>query len=47
MASHVAPAFDDSPTPGITDRLPDTLNRHNIKAAFFGVSQKANPSASK
>ncbi len=33
--------FDDGPTPGVTDRLLDTLAKHNAKATFFVIGKKA------
>ena len=34
--------FDDGPTPGVTDRILDTLKDHGIKGTFFVVAKNAN-----
>jgi peptidoglycan/xylan/chitin deacetylase (PgdA/CDA1 family) len=36
----VALTFDDGPTPGITERLLDTLRAHDARATFFLIGEK-------
>ncbi|NOT78846.1 MAG: polysaccharide deacetylase family protein [Bacteriovoracaceae bacterium] len=33
--------FDDGPTPGVTDKILDTLKENNVKATFFVIAEKA------
>lgn len=36
--------FDDGPTPGVTNKILDTLKLHNVKATFFVIAEKAQTS---
>jgi len=36
----VALTFDDGPTPGVTDRVLDSLKKENVKATFFVIGRK-------
>lgn len=36
--------FDDGPTPGVTEKVLDTLKEHGIKATFFVIAEKAKTS---
>lgn len=36
--------FDDGPTPGVTEKVLDTLKNHNVKATFFVIASKAQAS---
>lgn len=36
--------FDDGPTPGVTNRILDTLKKHDIKATFFVIGSKVKTS---
>ena len=36
----VALTFDDGPLPGMTDKILDVLNSHNVKATFFCIGHR-------
>jgi peptidoglycan/xylan/chitin deacetylase (PgdA/CDA1 family) len=38
-------SFDNGPTPGVTERILDILNRNGIRATFFVIGKKLEDSS--